>query len=916
MKSFASGICTFLFLCLFYSVLLQGEVFAKSSFSVNELRCEYKKNPLGLDVTAPRFSWRIDTDQRGWLQTAYQIRVALNSADLAAGKALIWDSGKTASDSSIHQIYGGPALQTGKRYYWQVRCWSHQGEASDWSEPAWWEMGLLSTDEWQASWIQPELSPAEKVLGVVPLLRKEFDVKGTIESARLYVTSLGLYEAFLNGQRIGDQVMTPGWTAYEKRLQYQTYDVTNQLHAGANAIGMMVADGWYRGRIARQSYEDKTAALLQLQIVFQDGSRQTVLTDATWKSTSGPILMSEIYNGETYDARLEEKNWARSGFDASGWKNVKVIDHLKTILTAPAGPEVRRIEEIKPVKMFKTPAGLTVVDMGQNMVGWIRFQVKGNAGTKVKLRHTEVLDKEGNFYVENLRSAKQTIEYTLKGEGTEVYEPHFSFQGFRYFAIDSFPGTPTLDAFTGVVVHSDIPQTGTFECSDPMINQLQHNILWGLKGNFVDVPTDCPQRDERLGWTGDAQAFARTACFNADVAAFYTKWLTDLSADQKESGAVPHVIPHMMGRRSPTSNVGSAGWADAATIVPWTVYLSYGDTRILERQYDSMKKWVDYMSHRAGETNFWNTDFTFGDWLAFATTRSDYPGATTDKDLISQAFFAYSTSLLQKTAVVLGKTEDAARYATLLEKIKKVFLEEFVTPNGRLSSNTQTAYALALGFELLPENLRPVAAKRLAQDVRTFKHITTGFLGTPLICHVLSDYGYEEEAFMLLNRKEYPSWLYPITKGATTIWERWDGIKPDGSFQSAGMNSFNHYAYGAIGEWLYRFVAGVEIDTGKPGYKHALLQPHAGGTLGFAKASVQSMYGKVASGWAMKDGKMTVNVEIPPNTTATVRLPNAKLEQVTEGGQPLAAVKGILASTQKDKAVLIEAGSGKYQFTY
>jgi len=626
--------------------------------------------------------------------------------------------------------------------------------------------------------------------------------------------------------------------------------------------------------------------------------------------------MSDIYNGEVYDARLEIENWSKAGFDARGWAGVTVMNHSKDILVAPAGPAVRRIEEIKPVRVFETPAGQTVVDMGQNMVGWVRFKVSGPAGTRVKLQHAEVLDAAGNLYIDNLRDAKQTDEYILKGDGEEVFEPHFTFHGFRYVAIEGWPGELSLDDFRGVVIHSDIEPTGTFECSDSMINQLQHNINWGLKGNFLDVPTDCPQRDERLGWTGDAQVFARTACFNADVAGFYTKWLADLAADQQASGAVPHVIPNVLSLGKAEGESASAGWADAATVVPWTVYLCYGDRRILEQQYESMKAWVDYMAGRAGETCLWKNDSSFGDWLAFSTDRSDYPGATTDKDLVCQAYFARSTDLLQRTAKILGKTADAEKYADLLEKIKKAFREEFVTPNGRLASNTQTAYSLALAFDLVPCGLKETPAKRLAEDVNEFKHITTGFLGTPLICHILTDHGYLEYAYDLLNRKEYPSWLYPIDKGATTIWERWDGIKPDGTFQDKGMNSFNHYAYGAIGEWLYRVVAGIEIDEQNPGYKHIIIQPHPGGELTYAKARLDSMYGPIESGWNVAGETVNVNVKVPANTSATVRLPDAKVDDVQEGGKPLDKVKGIVKTAQEGDTAIIQLGSGRYLFEY
>lgn len=884
------------------------------------LKCEYKTNPLGMDVPQPRFSWQVVSGERGWLQSAYQIRVAQSPAALNQGAELIWDSGKVASPESVHRAYDGPRLQSGKRYYWQVRVWDAQDKPSAWSETAWWEMGLLTPSDWQASWIEPNVKEDTAKSNPSPMLRKEFEVRSEVKSARAYVTSHGLYEMYLNGKRIGDEVFTPGWTSYDDHIQYQTYDITARVQKGKNAVGVILGDGWYRGNLAfsgqHNTYGDRLALLAQIRLTYADGSSQVIGSDQNWKATTGPILMSDIYNGESYDARLEKKGWSSPGYDDTTWAGVRLANHPKNNLVAPAGPPVRRIQELRPVKISRTPSGETVVDMGQNMVGWVRLKVSGPAGSTVTLKHAEVLDKAGNFYTENLRVAKQTISYTLKGEGVELFEPHFTFQGFRYVMVKDFPTELTLDNLTGIVVHSDITPAGTFECSEPMINQLQHNIQWGQKGNFVDVPTDCPQRDERLGWTGDAQAFARTASFNADVAAFYTKWLKDMAADQKPSGAIPHVIPNVLDRRDPARNSASAGWADAAVIVPWTVYLSYGDTRILERQYASMKGWVDYMARRAGDSCLWNNDFTYGDWLAFATNRSDYPGATTDKDLISQAYFARSTDLLQRTAALLGKSEEASKYAGLLSKIKSAFNSEFVTPSGRLASNTQTAYSLALAFNLLPENLRAQAAGRLAEDVRKFKHITTGFLGAPLICRVLGDSGYFNEAFMLLNRKEYPSWLYPITKGATTIWERWDGIKPDDSFQDKGMNSFNHYAYGAIGEWLYGFVAGIEIDPQKPGYKHIIVQPHTGGELNFAKASHQSQYGAVAAGWELKDGQLHVTVEIPANTTATVKLPQARLERILESGQPLANTKGIVRSSQDGQTALIEVGSGRYDFTY
>jgi len=778
---------------------------------------------------------------------------------------------------------------------------------------------MLEPSDWRASWIGPDLEEDTSTSQPCPMLRATFSVDGAVRTARAYVTALGLYEMELNGQRVGDQVLTPGWTAYDERLQVQTYDVGDLLVEGENVVGVTLGDGWYRGFLGfggqRNVYGEKVALLLQVRIVYEDGRLLTVCSDENWKSATGPILASDIYNGERYDARLEKPGWTQAGYDDGDWAGVLLVEQDKGILVAPAGPPVRKIETIKPVDISHSPAGETIVDMGQNMVGWVRLKVQGEAGTTVTLRHAEVL-QDGNLYTDNIRAAQQTVTYTLKGEDIEVYEPRFTFQGFRYVAVEGYPGELTLDSLTGVVVHSDMAPTGHFECDNPLLNQLQHNIVWGQKGNYVDVPTDCPQRDERLGWTGDAQVFVRTGCFNMDVAGFFTKWLRDLAADQAENGAVPHVIPNAIGRRRGRMGSSSA-WADASVICPWTIYLCYGDTRILEEQYESMRAWVGYMEEAAGEDRLWATGFHFGDWLAYATTRSDYPGATTDKDLIATAFFAYSTALLQQTAQVLGKGADAERYANLLAEIKAAFCREYVTENGRLASNTQTAYALALWFDLLPEALRPEAARRLAEDVKSFNnHLTTGFVGTPYLCHTLSSNGYPDVAYDLLNQESYPSWLYPITKGATTIWERWDGIKPDGSFQDAGMNSFNHYAYGAIGSWLYQVVAGIEVDPSVAGYKHTLIQPQPGGGLSSVRATLKTMYGGVGSAWELGEDGLSLEVTIPANAHATVRLPDAFLDQVTESGDPLAEAQGVTSAKQEGDVVVVQVGSGQYRFAY
>jgi alpha-L-rhamnosidase len=896
------------------------------------LTCEYLTNPLGLDVRQPRLSWKVDSAQRGARQAAYRILVAESPATLKAAAArrtrtgALWDTGKVVSDASLHVPYAGPALQPGQRCYWCVRVWDENDTASNWSEIAFWEMGLLDSGDWQADWITPDSDEDESWLQPAPLLRRGFAAGSDVVAARIYVTSLGLYELRLNGQRVGDAVLTPGWTSYDHRIQYQTYDVTDLVCEGDNALGVMLGDGWYRGYLGfqgqRNVYGDRLALLLQLHLAYNDGRVEVIVSDEQWRAARGPIQMSDIYMGETYDARQEKAGWDEAGYDDSDWHGVRLLDHAKDIVVAQVGPPVRRHEEIRPVRISHSPRGETILDFGQNMVGWVQVRVRGPEGTTITLRHAEVLDQAGNLYIENLREAAQITSYTLKGvaDADEVFEPHFTFQGFRYVAVEGFPGEPKLDDFTGIVLHSGAPPTGTFECSNPLINQLQHNIIWGQKGNFVDVPTDCPQRDERLGWTGDAQVFTRTACFNMGVAAFFTKWLRDLNVDQLPSGSVPFMVPDVMARTTPGGlnvfrGAGAAAWSDAAVICPWTIYLCYGDARLLEEQYESMAGWVNYVRGQVDEDYIWRKGFQFGDWLDYRGSDARMPAPVTNNELIATAFLAYSADLLANAARVLCKTSDAERYADLARKVKTAFTNEFVTTTGRIGPNTQTAYVLALQFDLLPEKVRPLAADRLAEGVRqAYYHLSTGFVGTPYLCHVLSRYGHTDVAYELLNQEGYPSWLYPVKKGATTIWERWDGIRPDGSFQDPGMNSFNHYAYGAIGEWLYRVVAGIEIDPAEPGYKHVIFQPQPGGGLTYVRATLDTLYGLVASAWELTEVGLHLSVTVPPNAHATVCLPARTVDEVTESSQPLATGNGILSARVAGDVILIEVGSGRYEF--
>ncbi len=878
---------------------------------VANLSCEYLKNPLGIEAESPRLSWQNLSDESNVRQTAYEIRVAASLELLTKKEKQLWHSGIVKSDQSVHVIYRGAPLQSSRRYYWQVRIWDNQNRVSGWSEPSWWETALLDKALWKAKWIASGEQSPEDHRPVC--FRKEFTCSGIIQSARLYLSALGLYQVFLNGEKVGSDLFTPGWTSYNKRIQYQTYDVTGMLKSG-NVLSAVVGDGWYRGniggRVHTNYYGNKLGFLAQLEVTFSDGSTQKLVTDDSWQAGHGSILESDIYNGETIDASQELPGWKQPGFTSSSFSPATVLDRPTNILFAGISSPVRAIQVLTPQKIVKTPRGETVFDMGQNMVGWVRIKVNGQKGDKVVLKFAEVLDKDGNFYTENLRSAKATDTFILKGGETEIFEPHFTFHGFRYVKLEQFPGISDLNCLKGIVIHSDMLQTGSFSCSDSLINRLQHNIQWGQRGNFLDVPTDCPQRDERLGWTGDAQVFAPTAAFNFDVAPFFTKWMADLAADQLPDGKVTDVVPDVRSGRG-----SSAAWGDAAIVVPWTVYQAYGDSSILTAQYPSMKAWVEYMHQRAGADHLWTGDAHYGDWLAYASTQSDYPGATTEKDLIANAYFAFSTGRLAQIAGILGKREDAATYLKLAVKCKEAFCHEYLTPSGRLVSNTQTAYALALAFGLLPDSMTVKAAAFLAADVDKMKHLTTGFVGTPLICQALSDHGYAVQAFKLLMNKEYPSWLYPVTQGASTIWERWDGQKPDGSFQDVKMNSFNHYAYGAIGDWLYQYVAGISNDPKIPGYKHFFLQPHPGGGLTNASAELQTLFGTIRSAWKMEGDRMTYSCTVPANTTATILLDQVSSGNILVGNRSLLSNESLKSSEINGK-VKIDLGSGTYQFTF
>jgi alpha-L-rhamnosidase len=1032
------------------------------------LRCEYLKNPLGIDGTAPHLSWQSNSTERNWRQVAYEVLVASSDENLRAGKADIWDSGRVDSTESVGIVYRGPALESRKRYYWKVRVWNAGEQISESAEEAWWETGLLHPTDWKAKWIHwknPEDDADRKeirwiwvagqdALAVVPktvaifrvtvnvpekakqavlvlatrgdfvakvnghevgakrswttfdprdisdqlvagknsievtvtagepsgfgangakttmaalaalvkitrpngsvirvptnadweaslekasqwqssqviadltdkrlgdpgelpqpaaYLRRTLALSNSLRSARLYVTALGSYRVSLNGSRVGDGVLTPDFTDYRKRVLYQAYDVTSLLVNGNNVIGALLGDGWYGSGltwVGMHFFAPPNRFVAQLELDYADGSHDTVVTDESWKAAASPILRSDIYGGEMYDARLEQDGWEKPGFDDSKWNPAVIADapaiSVSSQMTAPA----RVITTLNPKSVTPAANGAYIFDMGQNMVGWATLKVKGAAGTKVRLRFAEILNPDGTIYTANLRNADATDLYILRRGNEQTFSPHFTFHGFRYVEMTGYPGVPPLDAILGDVVSSvSGDPVAKLATSSDLVNQMWSIGIWGQRGNFLSIPTDCPQRDERLGWMGDAGVFWRTGSYNFDIAAFSEKFIQDIVDAQTSQGAFTNVSPNTLpfgeGESEGTSAwneemVGAPGWGDAGVIVPWTTWVQYGDKAVIEENWNAMQRWMEFIQSQ-------NPDFlrtkgvgpNFADWLA--------PDENTNKDLLATAYWALIANMMSQMAHAVGKEADAKRYNEVVQNIRAAFQKAYIKEDGEVGTGTQTSYVVALYTKMAPAVLEPLLVDKLVKGIEARNwHLSTGFLGTPFLLFTLADHGRSDVAYRLLLNDTYPSWGYMLSKGATTWWERWNGDTGD-----PAMNSYNHYAFGSVIAWVYRYAAGIDTSADAPGFKEIVIHPHLDARMTSARAEYESIYGKIISDWrGTPVGPFSLSVTIPANTSARVFLPEIAGANLTEDGNPV-------VSQAENGSYMIQIGSGSYNF--
>jgi len=944
---------------------------ADAPLTPTSLRCEYLENPIGIDVTTPRFSWKVESTANGQSQVAYRLLVASRPDKLAAGEGDLMDSGKVESDETLFIEYKGEPLKSRMHCYWKVAVWGQGDDGPNWSEPAHWSMGLLNDSDWTADYISyqddtPVSTDTKSLyLPAARQYRKDFQAEKQITRATVYATALGIYELHLNGKRVGDAFFAPGWTDYNQRAYYNTYDVTDMVEAGDNAIGAWVAEGWYSGYVGfglltgmgtektgRATYGKTPSVMVQLELVYSDGSTKTVVSDESWKVTGeGPIQQADLLMGEAYDARREMPLWANANFDDREWKQAILaqdngdsvamfyqarnpteagkhpriegskidLGFKRPKLEAFPGVPVRRTEVLPAKTVTRRGEGTFIFDLGQNMAGTIRMKIaNGVAGQRIRIRYGEMLHPDGRLMTENLRKARATDFYTCSGDPEgETYTPRFTFHGFQFVEVSNFPvekvGTnPPVDTIEGWVLHSDTPMTSTFACSDPMVNQLFSNVLWTQRANFIDLPTDCPQRDERMGWTGDAQAYIGTAAYNADIGAFYTKWLRELMESQRPSGAFPGYAPMPFQHGW---DFGSA-WADAGVICPWTMWQAYGDTRVIEQCWEPMSRFMQWRKETSVDDLGIVHGNAWGDWLA--------QGATTPLDYVDTIYLAISAKMMSEMATATGRIDEAEKYREQFERTKAAFAKKYLNEDGSINVKTQSAHALALFADLIPESKREATGQALAKMIeQNGNRMSTGFLGTRPLLPVLSSTDQHDLATFLLQSRDFPSWGYEISNGATTIWERWDSYTKEDAFgrHNAAMNSFSHYAFGAVCEWMFATLAGIRSDG--PGYKSIIIAPNPPSPqsnamhepIDWVRATYDSIRGPIKSSWKLSDGRFSLDVTIPANTTATVYLPTSDTKSILCDGMPIEDSQYVTLIRTEGEKTLFSIGSGSYAFT-
>ena len=894
-----------------YRTKTARRISAQVSLTPAELTCDNLTEPAGIDFEKPIFSWILPPAQ-GRRQAAYEILVASSRDALDQNNGDMWDSRKVDSSQSVQVEYDGKPLVSGGVYFWKVRVWDSRGMVSAWSSPAFWSMGLLEPSDWKAQWIGLDAANGADSRSLpARWLRKEFAVSKPIERATAYFSGLGWSELYLNGQKVGNHVLSPPLSEYSKREYYETYDVAGLLNQGSNAVGVVLGNGRFFAPRDNAVNFGFPKLIFQLHIEFADGTATNVVSDGSWKLTiNGPITENNEYDGEEYDARKEFPGWDRAGFDDSAWQPAAIVSAPGGVLSGMRQEPVRVTEEIKPVSVKEIKPGVFIFDMGQNMVGWCKLQVDGPAGTRITLRHAETLAPDGELYTANLRTAKATDVYILRG-GKETWEPRFTLHGFRFVEMTGFPGKPTLESLTGCVVGDDLPVTGEFECSNPLLNKIYHNIVWGVRGNYRSIPTDCPQRDERQGWLGDRAEESRgeTYCFDND--ALYSKWLQDIADCQKASGSISSVCPAYW-----KIYVDDVTWASASVVIPGMLRDQFGDKRTIAEHYDCAKKWMDHMEGFI--TNGIIRRDTYGDWCMPPEDpkliHSRDPSRITSGTMLATPFFYNDLRLMRRYALQLGKTNDAAHYRELAETMKIAFNKEYLNRNtGQYDNGTPTSSVLPLAFDMVPTEMRYRAFQFLVNKLNDtwHGHIGTGLVGGKYLMRVLSDNGRPDLAYTIVTQTNYPGWGYMVEHNATTVWELWNG-----DTANPAMNSGNHVMLiGDLATWMYENLAGIKPDPEQPGFKHIIMRPTPVGNLTFVKASHRSPYGWIRSEWRIEQNEFDWHVEIPANTTATIYLPTTNPESVSENNQSLDRAPGVkLINTSEGGPVAATLQPGAYEF--